>query len=94
MRLKNEEIQLLKSNLHTLSKSARLFLFGSRIDDTKRGGDIDLLILDEKLTKRDIRKLRIEFFKKYGEQKMDIIIDKPDFQNPFTKYIFKSAIEL
>lgn len=94
MRLKNEQITLLKNKLESLSSQAKLYLFGSRVDDNKRGGDIDLLVLDDTLTKKDIRALRIEFFKYFGEQKMDIVLDKTEFQHPFTQYILPKAILL
>lgn len=37
MRLKNEEVSVLKNKLKSLSAEAKLYLFGSRVDDTKRG---------------------------------------------------------
>ena len=61
MRLHKKEIKVLKSTLATLSCDAKLYLFGSRVDDNTRGGDIDLLIVSNKL-KKDLRVLRIEFF--------------------------------
>ncbi|QOY52700.1 nucleotidyltransferase domain-containing protein [Candidatus Sulfurimonas baltica] len=94
MRLSKEEITLLKNKLYEISSDARLYLFGSRVDDTKRGGDIDLLILSDKLRKKDLRKLRLSFFEKFGEQKMDIIIDDGTFKNQFTKLIFQKAVLL
>lgn len=48
-----------------------VYLFGSRTDELKKGGDIDLLFVSENIKKEDIRKFRIEFFKKFGEQKLD-----------------------
>ena len=94
MRLTQKEVTLLKEKLATLSKEAKLYLFGSRVDDTKRGGDIDLLVVSKKLTKRDLRYLRLAFFKVFGEQKIDILLDDGTFANPFHKIISQKAIEL
>ena len=94
MRLTSAEIDVLKTKLHTLSSQAKLYLFGSRVDDSKKGGDIDLLILDDTLSKKDLRTLRIDFFKNFGEQKLDIVLDKKELKNSFTKYIFPKAILL
>lgn len=94
MRLKKEEIEVLKNTLYKLSNEAKIYLFGSRVDDNKRGGDIDLLIISKKLTKRDLRKLRTEFFKHFGEQKIDIVLDDGTMKNPFVKIIFKKAVQL
>ena len=55
MRLSSNEINTLKHKLYELSTEAKLYLFGSRVDDTKNGGDIDLLLVSDKLTKKDIR---------------------------------------
>ena len=85
MRLSTQEIDLLKSQLKALSDSAQIYLFGSRVDDTIRGGDIDLLVISDKLTMRDIRRLRIAFCTQFGEQKVDILLDDGSFQNPFAK---------
>ena len=94
MRLNIKEIALLKETLATISTSAKMYLFGSRVDETKRGGDIDLLIIDDNLTKKELRVLRTTFFQKFGEQKIDIVLDNPKLENPFVKYIFPKAIEL
>lgn len=94
MRLHEKEIKILKEKLHSIAKDAKLYLFGSRVDDNKRGGDIDLLILSDKITKKDLRLVRIEFFEHFGEQKLDIILDNKTFKNPFTRHIFQKAIEL
>ena len=94
MRITEKEIKILKNKLHTLSNQAKLYLFGSRVDDTKRGGDIDLLVIDATLTKRDLRLLRIEFFKYFGEQKLDILLDNGKFENLFSRLILKKAILL
>ena len=94
MRLSFNEIQRLKNKLKSLSPKAKLYLFGSRVDDAKRGGDIDLLVISDELTKKEIRLLRVDFFKKFGEQKMDILLENGMFTNPFHKLIFQKAVLL
>ena len=94
MRLNSQEVKVLKERLYLLSRSAKLYLFGSRVDDNKRGGDIDLLIIDNHLTKRDLRFLRVDFFKHFGEQKIDILLDNTKMKNPFVKHIFNKAVLL
>ena len=55
-----------------------LYLFGSRTDDTKKGGDIDLLVLASCEDKDRIinlkSKLKLEIFKNIPEQKIDITV--------------------
>ncbi len=94
MRLQKEQIDLLKTKLSEISPKAKVYLFGSRVDDSKKGGDIDLLIVCDKFSKKDIRSIRLEFFKQFGEQKLDIVLDKGDFSTPFVKHIFKKAVLL
>lgn len=94
MRLYAEQIEVLKNKLNVLSADAKLYLFGSRVDDSKKGGDIDLLVVSDELTKKDLRLLRVDFFKHFGEQKLDIVLDNGEFKNPFTRHIFQKAVLL
>lgn len=94
MRLSEKQIKVLKDKLNSISSSAKLYLFGSRVDDTKKGGDIDLLVVSKEVTKKDLRLLRIDFFDHFEEQKLDIVLDDGEFKNPFTKHIIKGAILL
>ena len=94
MRLRDAEVETLKKTLHTLAPDAEIYLFGSRTDDHARGGDIDLLIVSPNITRSDIRRLRIDFFEKFGEQKVDIIVDDGKFADPFHKLIREKAVAL
>jgi predicted nucleotidyltransferase len=94
MRLSKEEIEFFKNEISKLSKDAKVYLFGSRVDESKRGGDIDLLIVSRKLTKKDLRRVRVEFFKRFGEQKLDIILDDGNLKEPFVKIILEKAVLL
>ncbi|AMK78693.1 MULTISPECIES: nucleotidyltransferase domain-containing protein [Methylomonas] len=94
MRLTQEKINTLKLSLAHIDTSAKIFLFGSRLDDTKKGDDIDLLITSSKVSKSDVRKLRMAFYQNFGEQKMDILIDDGKMNSPFLAKVREQAIEL
>ena len=54
-----------------------VYLFGSRVDDGKRGGDIDLYIKSDKVIQDKLNKkikFLVELEKKIGEQKVDLVI--------------------
>jgi len=93
MRLTNSEISVIKSSINSFDEQAKIYLFGSRLDDKLKGGDIDLLVLSEKILQKDSYLLKAKIFKIIEEQKIDIVIKrKPD--DAFTQYIFKKAVEL
>jgi predicted nucleotidyltransferase len=75
MRLTEFEINVIKqSACDIFGSDVQVFLFGSRVDETKKGGDIDLYIkinAGNDLTPK-IR-LLVELEKKLGEQKIDIV---------------------
>ena len=49
MRLKEFEIRAIKEAVRSMDKKAKVYLFDSRTDDTKKEKDIDLLIISDKL---------------------------------------------
>ncbi len=61
--------------------TANIWLFGSRVDDSKRGGDIDLLIEIKQTDIATIVKSELAFLTKLkmklGEQKIDVLLDYP-----------------
>lgn len=60
MRLSDKEIALIKSSSQKLFGDALVYIFGSRIDENRKGGDIDIYI-DAK-EKKDLfrKKLRLK----------------------------------
>ncbi len=77
MRLTAIEIQNIKQCASDVfGKGSKVILFGSRIDDSKKGGDIDLFIEPQQLT--DAVRQKVEFISKVqlclGYQKIDVII--------------------
>ena len=80
MRLKPWEVDAIKACLkESFGESAQVYLFGSRVDDTKRGGDIDLYVVAEPLPE-DWWDRRSKFWvcmqMRLGEQKIDIVVSR------------------
>jgi predicted nucleotidyltransferase len=72
--------------------SNQVYLFGSRVDDSKKGGDIDILILsDKKLHHTDLFKMKQLFFSKFGQQKMDVISFTKNDESAFKKHVLSYA---
>jgi len=94
MRLTIQEIDTIKSSVLALDAGAHVYLFGSRVDDAKRGGDIDLLIESNILTKQDLRKIRWQFFERFGEQKMDLVLDSGIDNQAFIHMVKPTAVQL
>lgn len=95
MRLERQIIDFFKQRICASIPDARLYLFGSRTDDSALGGDIDLMILsDNQVDKRLIRTIRTEFYSKFGWQKVDIVHFKRTDNSNFKQLIQQHAIEL
>ncbi len=77
MRLSTEEIQHIKAVAQTLwGDELKIWLFGSRVDDTQKVGDIDLYIdISKKITPNSHSSRYIALLQqKIGEQKIDVLI--------------------
>ena len=94
VRLSRAEIKNLKTSVFALDPHASLYLFGSRTDMRKRGGDIDILLISKQLKKSDLSKIRWYFFEEFGEQKLDIVVDDGSKNSVFIKMVFPKAVKL
>lgn len=78
MRLKQYEINTIKANFTNTFQEGEVFLFGSRTNDSKRGGDIDLFL--EVVNRTDLFEKKIKFLAKLkralGDQKIDIVFNE------------------
>ena len=99
MRLTPREIdQIRRTAARIYGDDVRVFLFGSRTDDTARGGDIDLLIdtpraehmtFDNKIT------FLVDVKKAIGDRKIDVLYNKPGLQDePVIRHAQKTGIPL
>lgn len=83
MRLSNKNALLIKNVIHRyFGEETLVILFGSRVDDLKRGGDIDIyiecaMVSTDSLVDAKIKTL-VELHKILGDQKIDIVINRND----------------
>ena len=86
MRLSEKEIQVIRKQVLQADPAAKIYLFGSRTNDDAKGGDIDLLIISDKIWFNEKIKIRTAIFNEIEEQRLDLVIKK-DFNDTFIKVI-------
>lgn len=95
MRLTTFEAQSIVDIFHEVFGYGKIYLFGSRVDETKKGGDIDLFIDVPCCDDEHFKK--IEFLTKLeakiGEQKIDVVFKKDD-SRVIEQEINKQKVEL
>ena len=95
MRVKNEQVVFLKQSIKKYLPDADVYLIGSRTNDKLKGGDIDILVIGEKtLTFQEKRNLKIAFYKKFGEQKIDIVSFKRGEPSNFKELALIESVKL
>ena len=78
MRLTASEISAIREEIGRLDPQAEVYLYGSRVDDTARGGDVDLLVVSDTLGFRDVLRLRIRILDRIGWQQLDLVVRRRD----------------
>ncbi len=95
MRLTNKQHQAIKNTFLEVFESGEIYLFGSRVDDSKKGGDIDLYVVStckENLTSKKIDFL-VNLKNIIGEQKIDVVLNR-DKNRPIEQEAIKNGILL
>jgi predicted nucleotidyltransferase len=98
MRLTSEQAGIIRQAAHRrFGVNARVWLFGSRVDDNARGGDIDLMIEATTAPDNDFRDtlaLETDLQNALGDQKIDILLLHPGNQEtPMHRIAKKTGIE-
>jgi len=101
MRLSENYRNIIKQTAHEIwGNQVSIILFGSRVDDTKKGGDIDLLIqINNDEEAKEIVRKKIKFLSRLdillGEQKIDLIVaTKENRQQNIVQTALQKGIEL
>ena len=100
MRLSEKEKKTIKELANQeFGSGTRVYIFGSRADDTKKGGDIDLFITN-KNKKNLTLKAKVSYLARLksiiGDQKIDFVLDTQASQSKksFYQSIKQSALEI
>jgi predicted nucleotidyltransferase len=85
MRLKAKEINSIKKVVNQFFKDAQIYIYGSQLDDSKRGGDIDIYIIPKDREKLLQKESKIKFLLQHMLYKpIDILIHR-DFARDIEK---------
>ncbi len=94
MRLEKNEIEVIISTVDNVFNRAEVFLFGSRLDNSKKGGDIDLFIIPQERTNLFEKNIKVlAKLERILHKPVDIVIHK-NFERNIEKEILKSNIAL
>ena len=95
MRISEYEKDVIVSAVKSIDPNARVWLFGSRVDDSKKGGDIDIAIFSEEINKEVMKKIYVRRYicDKIGEQRIDIITTS-DGKEAIFKLAITEGVEL
>lgn len=95
MRIQPEEKAAIISTITRIDNDSEIYLFGSRLDDTKRGGDIDILVKSDTISRSMLAHIEDEIFSKIDEQKIDFVLTRKNELNAFSrKVLARGAVQL
>ncbi len=96
MRISSEERAVIIEEIAKRDREAIVYLFGSRTDDSAKGGDIDLLVESATITFADKLGILAEIKARIGEQKVDLVLTKDKVRdlNPFIVAVSEGAVRL
>ena len=93
MRLAYEEQLVISDTIRQADADAMIYLFGSRADDTAKGGDIDLLVLSKRINLMTKLEILAQLHQSLGARKIDIAV-YPDTARPFPRMIVQTGVPL
>jgi predicted nucleotidyltransferase len=93
MRISDYEKNAIVKSVKNVDETAKIWLFGSRTDDTQKGGDIDIAIFSDKINLIQKYLIKYGIEKEIGLQKIDIVVSK-SFEKPFFSYAVSQGVRL
>jgi 2-hydroxy-3-keto-5-methylthiopentenyl-1-phosphate phosphatase len=93
MRISEYERNTIVESVLAIDPKAGIWLFGSRTDDIKKGGDLDIAVLSKRIGIVDKIRIKRSICNKIGEQKIDLLVSSCG-EDPFFKLILEQGIKL
>ncbi|HEY3874897.1 MAG TPA: nucleotidyltransferase domain-containing protein [Candidatus Kapabacteria bacterium] len=95
MRLTSFEQQSIRETVRQFLPNAKVYLYGSRVDDSKRGGDIDIMIVNpEPVLRKTVGEIRWRLWERIGEQKIDILGEQENNLSTFARMVSFDALPI
>jgi predicted nucleotidyltransferase len=95
MRLSQKQVRFIKEAVHKRDATARIYLFGSRVDPELRGGDIDILLLSDRIDFRGELQIKREILDSIGWQKLDLLVERKNKPlRPIAQIAQSTGVEL
>lgn len=95
MRHSRNELEAIREKLQKLFPDGHGFLFGSRSDNNRRWGDIDILVLTSQPVPDQLRRIvLLELEDRLGEQRIDLLVTPHQPEQPFVRQILPNCVPL
>ena len=93
MRLTPDQAEAIRQHIYTrMGQHARIWLFGSRVDDSCRGGDVDLYVEPESTPDLTARLRCKSELADALDLKVDLIVQQPDQDLPIYRIAKRSGV--
>jgi len=95
MRLTPEQVERIRRRIHTsMGEGARIWLFGSRADDSKRGGDVDLYVEPERPINLETELRCRGALADDLDLKVDLVLERPGRDQPIARIAKRTGVPL
>ena len=94
MRITQKEVDIIKENILAIDPEAGIFLFGSRVNDALKGGDIDIFLEASKNIQYKDRLLLEHRISSECDIKVDIVVKLPGNKDEIIHQIARMGSKL
>ena len=82
MRLREQEVAAIREEVARLDDRAQVWLFGSRVRDDQKGGDIDLVIRSDRIRLAERVELKVRLQDRLGGMPLDLVVSPASASAP------------
>ncbi|WP_288097683.1 nucleotidyltransferase domain-containing protein [Hydrotalea sp.] len=93
MRITQQQAKAIVQQVNAIDAAAAVYLYGSRVNDALKGGDIDIAIVSDNIAIKDKAAIQMNLYDVLEGLKLDILV-VDDVTMPFWQVVQPSAIHL